>query len=244
MTLIQETSDGVAPCSRKAVLSTLAAFIAGKQIGRPLRVAVDGRTASGKTTLSNELELLLKKTVNREIIRTSIDGFHKPKMERYARGRYSAEGYYYDSRDFSAIRQLLLNPLGSDGDRQFCTAAFDLEGDRPLHPRTQIASHDAILIVDGTFLQRPELLDGWDLAIFVRASQQRSEERGVQRDKSALGGMEAARKLYATRYQPAFDLYETLCAPESIAGVVFDNDDLERPSMIIRDNPRDKLGVR
>jgi uridine kinase len=28
------------------------------------------------------------------VIRTSIDGFHRPKAERYLRGRHSAEGYY------------------------------------------------------------------------------------------------------------------------------------------------------
>ncbi len=170
----------------------------------------------------------------RPVIRTSIDGFHRPKAERYALGRYSAEGYYYDSRDLSAVRRLLLDPLGPNGDRRYRTASFDLANDCPLEQQAQTAPVDAVLIVDGTFLQRPELIDAWDLVIFVQASQQQCERRGIQRDAGALGGREAATRLYAARYRPAFDLYETLCTPAARADVVFDNDDLERPSMIIR----------
>jgi hypothetical protein len=59
----------------------------------------------------------------RPVIRTSIDGFHRPKAERYARGRYSAEGYYYDARDLAAIKALLLAPLGPGGDRRTASDA-------------------------------------------------------------------------------------------------------------------------
>ncbi len=60
-----------------------------------LRVAVDGRTASGKTTLADELGVAVE-AAGRPVVRTSIDGFHRPRAERHARGRYSAEGYYHD----------------------------------------------------------------------------------------------------------------------------------------------------
>lgn len=221
------------PRVRTTLLGQLASFITRKQIGRPLRVGVDGRTASGKTTFSNELALLVEEAT-RPVIRTSIDGFHRPKAERYARGRHSAEGYYHDSRDLSAVRRLLLDPLGPNGDRRYRTASFDLANDCPLEQQAQTAPVDAVLIVDGTFLQRPELIDAWDLVIFVQASEQHCERRGIERDATALGGLEAASQLYATRYRPAFELYEKLCAPAARAHIVFDNDDLEQPSMIIR----------
>jgi uridine kinase len=221
-------------CYRTALLTQLATTIAYRRIGRPLRVAVDGRTAAGKTTMSDELAALIQ-GAGREVIRTSIDGFHRSKAERYVRGRYSAEGYYYDARDFSAARRLLLDPLGPNGDRRYCTASFDLENDCPVQQDAQTASADAVLIVDGTFLLRPELLQGWDLSIFIEASPQMCEHRGVERDASGLGGAEAARELYATRYRPAFELYETLCAPASAADVVFNNDDFDRPRMMLRE---------
>ncbi|KAH7176193.1 pantothenate kinase protein [Dactylonectria macrodidyma] len=222
---------------RAATLHELASLISSINLSRPTRVAIDGRTASGKTTLANELsEVLLAK--GRDVIRTSIDGFHRSKVERYARGRHSAEGYYYDARDLPAINALLLFPLGPDGDRQYRTASFDLDKDHPIEQQPRLALHDAILIVDGTFLQRPELRDGWDLTIFVETSEQVSDQRGVDRDSCRLGGPEATRHLYATRYRPAFHIYENLCQPASIADIIFNNDNFNRPMLKIRGDGR------
>jgi hypothetical protein len=116
--------------TRARVLDELAASVASISLGRPVRVAIDGRTASGKTTLADELAALLTAR-GRPVIRTSIDGFHRPKAERYARGRTSPEGYYYDSRDLDAVTRLLLAPLGPGGDRRYRTASFDLEKRSP-----------------------------------------------------------------------------------------------------------------
>lgn len=222
---------------RAALLSDLADMIANRKMARPIRVAIDGRTASGKTTLANELAECLRGS-GREIIRTSIDGFHRPKVERYARGRHSAEGYYYDARDLPAINTLLLNPLGPGGDRWYRTASFDLHNDVPIDQAPQFAPADAILIVDGTFLQRPELREGWDLAIFVETSEHVSEHRGIARDTALLGGTEATRQLYADRYRPAFALYESLAAPAHCADAIVNNDDFERPALRIREGGR------
>jgi uridine kinase len=223
--------------SRGIVLEQLAAKLAGLSLGRPVRIAVDGRTASGKTTLSDEIAKLIREK-GRTVIRTSIDGFHRPKAERYARGRHSAEGYYYDARDLDAVMRLLLDPLGPGGDRLYRTASFDLEGDRPVEQPLQLAPVDAILVVDGTFLQRPELRDGWDVAIYIATSEAVSEGRGVARDTEKLGGEEAARELYAQRYRPAYDLYVSLSAPERSGDIVFDNDDFERPVVSYRHDGR------
>ena len=99
---------------RAAVLGELAAKLSGISLGRPVRVAIDGRTASGKTTLADEIASLIR-SKGYPVIRTSIDGFHRSKAERYARGRHSPEGYYYDARDLAAVRTLLLAPLGRKG---------------------------------------------------------------------------------------------------------------------------------
>jgi uridine kinase len=93
---------------------------------------------------------------------------------------------------------------------------------------------DAVLIVDGTFLQRPELRGHWDLTIFLKTSADTAERRAVGRDAEQSGGIDALRKLYAERYRGAFDLYECLCAPEEIADVVLMNDDIDRPEMFIQ----------
>ena len=47
----------------------------------PIRVAVDGRTASGKTTFADELATAVEQA-GRPVIRAQSDGFHRPKVER------------------------------------------------------------------------------------------------------------------------------------------------------------------
>jgi uridine kinase len=219
--------------TRARGVDELAASIASVSLGRPLRVAIDGRLGSGKTMLADELAARLSASA-RPIIRTSIDGFHRPKAERYARGRTSPEGYYHDSRDLAAVVKLLLAPLGPGGDRRYRTASFDLANDRLIDEDARLAETDAILIVDGTFLQRPELRGGFDVTIYVAASDDIATARGVSRDAAQLGGIAAATELYAARYRPAFALYECLCAPEARADAIFNNDDLERPHLSIR----------
>jgi len=222
---------------RRAILDRLADELACLSKGHPVRVAIDGRTASGKTTLANELALFIEEC-GRPVIRTSIDGFHKPKIERYARGRYSPEGYYYDARDLRAIRSMLLDPLGPGGSGIYRTASFDLEQDRPIEQEPQKASANAIVIVDGTFLQRPELEAGWDATIYVKVSEGEAERRGMMRDAVLLGGHEAAGQLYASRYRPAFALYEKACDPEERADAIVDNEELARPGLLFRTGAR------
>jgi uridine kinase len=215
---------------RLSLLNELAGRLGRLHLGRPVKVAVDGRTASRKTTLADELASILI-SEGRNVIRTSIDGFHRPRIERYARGRYSAEGYYYDARDHAAIVELLLAPLGVGGDRRYRTASFDLDADQPIEQAPRTAPEDAVLIVDGTFLQRPELRAHWDATVFVRTSEEESEARVINRDSGRLGSKEAIQELYAIRYRPAYALYESMCKPEGNSDAIIDNDDLQQPRL-------------
>jgi len=222
---------------RAVTVGKLAGLILALGRSRPVRVAIDGRTASGKTTLADELAVAIGQA-GRPAIRTSVDGFHRPRAERHARGRNSAEGYYLDARDLGAIRALLLDPLGPGGTGLYRTASFDLERDCAIEQVPLRAATDSILIVDGTFLQRPELNDGWDVTVFVDTSEGVAEQRGVGRDAARLGGAEAARELYANRYRPAFAMYERACRPLSSADAVVENEDLARPRLQVRPGGR------
>ncbi len=63
--------------SRQNVISECAEKIMNIRIDHPLRVGVSGITASGKTTLANEIARELQAR-GRKVIRTSIDQFHHP----------------------------------------------------------------------------------------------------------------------------------------------------------------------
>ena len=222
---------------RHEVLDKFAAALAAVKMDHTLRVAIDGRSGAGKTTFADELADALA-CIGQQAIRTSIDGFHRRKAERYKRGRYSAEGYYYDARDLSAVRKLLLDPLGPQGDGWYRTESLNLETDTPVDQVPRLAEPGSILVVDGTFLLRPELFDGWDIAIFLDTSDAESESRGIARDVALLGGMEATRQLYEQRYRPAYDLYEHACTPRDAADAVVDNEDISNPALWIRPDGR------
>lgn len=221
------------PGARENVVRSLAQAILSSRPSRPMRVAVDGRTASGKTTLANELSNAIRQ-LGQPVIRTSIDGFHRPKVERYARGRYSAEGYYRDARDLDAVVNLLLKPLGPDGDRRYCTASFDLAADVPLPLEFSMADPRAVLVVDGTFLQRPALRSWWDYVVFVDVDEHVAESRGIARDAAHTGDEALAAKLFAERYRPAYRLYTEEADPEALADAVLTNSDFDNPTLRIR----------
>jgi uridine kinase len=113
--------------------------------------------------------------------------------------------------------------LGPDGDLRYRTKIFDFETDEPLIDEAKLALADDVLVVDGTFLQRPELRSAWDLAVYVDVPEELAAARGVQRDAARLGGPEAATALYRERYQPAFQIHQRSCDPMASADIVFDN---------------------
>jgi len=211
----------------------LATMIASVRADHPVRVAVDGIDAAGKTTLANSLVQPLTQ-FGREVIRASIDGFHRPKRLRYMRGKDSPAGYYYDSFDYEAVILYLLKPLGPAGDRLYRTIVFDHTTDTELTGDTTTASENAILIFDGVFLLRPELNRRWNFRIFVNVSIEAARERAVRRDGLWMRGETEARRRYETRYYPGQRIYMEECNPMSLADVVVENDDPMAPTLVVR----------
>lgn len=76
----------------------------------PVRVAIDGCSAAGKSTLAGELALALAERTDRPVIRAEIDRFKRAHESRSAYPRDSPESYYLDSWDNAAIRDRLLVP--------------------------------------------------------------------------------------------------------------------------------------
>jgi uridine kinase len=198
-----------------------------------LRVAIDGVDAAGKTTLADELAPLLQ-SCDRPAMRASIDSFHNPRAVRYQRGRGSPEGYFHDSFDYEAVRTLLLEPLGPTGNRQYRRGCFDHERDQPIAYPLECAPKNAILLFDGVFLLRPELLDYWDYKIFVEIDFDTMVERAVQRHIAQHGPDPDVRRRNLTRYVPGQRLYLQSCRPQTHADLIFDNRDFNTPTIRVR----------
>jgi uridine kinase len=214
--------------TQRQLFEQLAAYLCNIELSHPMRVAVDGIDAAGKTTLANTLAPVLQQH-GRSVIRASIDGFHNPRAIRYARGSSSPEGYYYDSFDYVALKRLLLIPLGPEGSRAYREAVFDHRTDAPVLVPERYAPPDAILLFDGVFLFRPELARFWDVKMFVDITLEESIARAAQRDLELFGTVEAVQARYRERYVPGQRLYFGLCDPRAQAHLIIDNNDLNEP---------------
>jgi uridine kinase len=214
--------------SRPDLLGRLATLIDGVRLGYPTRVAFDGPDAAGKTILADELAPVLRER-GRHVIRASVDGFHRPKAERYARGPDSPEGYYEDSFDHDTLRRALLDPLGPSGDRAYRTATSDHRADRAVSEQFATAPGDAVLLLDGVFLQRPELRDGFDVCVFVAVAFEETLRRVVERDVALFGSRDEVERRYRSRYVPGQRMYFAAVGPRELADIVIANDDPAGP---------------
>ena len=204
-------------------VADLAARIGGVSLSHPVRVAIDGVSAAGKTTLAAELEQALA-AHGHTVIRASADGFHNPAAIRYRRGKLSPDGYYHDSFNHAAVRDELLRPLGPDGSLMFRRATFDYKTDARVEAPLERADPHAILLFDGVFLLRPELRELFDLSVFVRASFETTLARAQKRDLESFGSVEEVSRRYRERYIPGETLYLAEVDPEQHATVIFDSD--------------------
>jgi uridine kinase len=224
-------SDSQADGSRGQTVRRAAALLCERDPGHPVRVAVDGVTASGKSTLARELAVAVT-AAGRPAIHLTMDGYHHPRAHRYRQGRLSARGYYDDAYDFAAFARHVLVPLGPGGDRRYRQQIIDLPSDQPRDEPPAEAPAGAVLVVDGSFLQRPELAPHWDHVVFVRVSLATARARGTARDAGQLGGLAEAGRMYDTRYHAAARIYLAEVRPEQHATLVIDNSDLAHPRLL------------
>jgi uridine kinase len=216
--------------TRQDLPSELVERIADVTRPHPIRVAIDGVDAAGKTTLADELVAPLTRT-GRFVIRASIDGFHHPAAVRYRRGRLPPEGYFRDSFNHAQLIKTLLAPLGPGGDRRYRRAIFDVRLDEAVETSVEEASPDAVLLFAGVFLLRSELRLYWDFSIFVMADFKVTVARAQARDHRLFGSHEQVRQRYAERYVPGQQLYLAEAQPEVHASVVMDNYDAAHPTL-------------
>lgn len=201
---------------REEVIKIIVNEIEKFRLEHPIRVGVSGITASGKSTLAQEIA---SEIVSRgyPCIKTSIDNFHNPQKLRYAEAESAAHAYYENAHDYDAIIERLLKPLGKGDNLTYQTQSLDLEADIPVNSEPQLAAKNTILVVDGTFLFKETLNNYWDFRIFVQTDFEIALERGIQRDGARLGGEVATRKRYVERYHKASAMYLNNCHPISKA---------------------------
>lgn len=197
-------------------------------------LAVDGVDGAGKTTFADGLAEAFAESGS-AVYRASIDGFHRPRAERYARGRDSAEGFYRDSYDYATFRRVLIDPFRegaqTSGSTGFQLAAYDVARDAPVEAAWVTAPRDAVLIVDGIFLLRPELRGLWNWSLWLEVPFAVSYARMALRDGSDPDPDAPAN----ARYRGGQELYRREARPSAAASAIVDNSDLAHPFRIFGD---------
>jgi len=191
---------------KRELLDVLSAeFLSRFWLGRTL-IAVEAFDGAGTAQFADAFAERLGKD-GHAVFRASIDGFHRPREERYLRGRESAEGLYFDSFDYDLFRRVLIEPFRLGGGAGFVTAAWDVARDIPVEMAWRSGPQDATLIVDGIFLGRPELSGLWNWRIWLEASPEIAD----------------------ARFAEAQSLYLADADPRAAATAIVDNTDPDRP---------------
>lgn len=197
-------------------------------------VAVDGVDGAGKTVFADGLAAAFAEDGS-AVFRASIDDFHRPRRERYARGRTSPQGFYLDSFDYATFRRVLIDPF-RDGRQTAATtgfqlAAFDHIRDSPVESAWVTAPRDAVLIIDGIFLHRPQLRDLWDWSVWLDVPVDVAFERMAERDGSDPDFLAPSN----ARYREGQELYQRDADPRTAAAAIVDNTDFAHPRRVFQD---------
>lgn len=197
--------------ARRELLDSLSdEFLHNYAKGRTL-LAVDGADTAA---FADALATRLGRGAH-AVFRASIDAFHRPQEARAARGGDSDADYFAHAFDYDLFRRVLVEPFRMGGSTGFVLAAFDAERDIPVEMQWETGPRDATLIVDGTFLNRPELRGLWNFSIWLESRQQDARHAA---------------------HPGAHALYAAQSSPRSRATAIVDNANPEHPRRVFADS--------
>lgn len=216
--------DPFAMARRELLDAVGAEFLHNYSRGRTL-FAVDGIDGAGTTVFADALATRLGRS-GHSVFRASIDNFRRPREDRQARGADSAEGFYRNSFDYDLFRRVLVEPFRMGGSTGFVTAAFDHERNTQIEMDWKTGPKDATLIVDGLFLNRPELRGLWNYSVWLDVDRATAGERLLARDGDTA----------TPRFEGSQALYLAEASPRTRATAIIDNSEAERPRRIFADS--------
>jgi uridine kinase len=161
---------------------------------RPFVVAVSGIDCCGKTTLA---KALAGEAERRGLSATilGIDDFIRPASIRENR-QPAHLGYFEEVFDYA----------------RFIAELEQLSAGSGLH----------LLIAEGVFLFRKELISRWDLKVWLEMEPTLSLERGPVRDAGFFGSVQAGRSAYEETFIPAYRMHLERDRPVQQADMVFE----------------------
>jgi uridine kinase len=203
-------------------------------------VAIDGPTGTGTRQFADDLAATVR-TLGHEAFRASIEDFHTPRSFRERNGRFSPSALYDDGYDYSVLQRVLLDPFRATSGTGFVLAAFDANRDAPFQSKWTTATPDALLIIDGLFLNRRQLAGFWNYSVWLESPREAAEEAAAE---GRTGADQSGADLTvvpelseeAQRDLGADALYRAEAEPRGVATAIIDNNDPEHPRRIFADS--------
>lgn len=201
---------------------------------RAMRVAVDGRSAAGKSTTAGELAELLSAR-GTPVVAASIDHFHRPGHKfRSINGGWTPETYFEYGFDYALFHRLVLEPVAEGGTRIVQARHWNSFLDEPFPVEHVEVPENGILLVEGVFLAREEFRTSFDYRIWVSISIDTMIQRGRERDAAMVGSADEAERRYRQLTKPLHLLYEERCKPKEQADAVLEHETPSAPTLRLR----------
>ncbi|MFE8697624.1 kinase [Cytobacillus sp. FJAT-53684] len=185
---------------------------------RPFLVAIDGLSGAGKTTLIKRIESEIRSNEYKVMI-IHIDDHIVKRNKRYDTGHEEWYEYYYLQWDVDMLVSHLFKTLHNNS-LELVLPYYNHSTDSFTTKQTPILS-DAIVLIEGIFLQRKEWQSFYDYIIFLDCPREIRYKRVLERD-SYIGDYQARLDKYKRRYWPGEDHYMKEEKPIENADVVID----------------------
>jgi phosphoglycolate phosphatase-like HAD superfamily hydrolase/uridine kinase len=206
--------------AREAVFEQIAEHVAERKVdGAPLVIGVSGIDNAGKTTFAKGLSAFLGMRGFRAQ-RIHLDRFHHPRAIRQS-GPDEIDNFLNRTFDFETIIGKLLEPARAGNTVDEFIAAFDIEKDECGEECYYHIDGDTVVVLEGLFLERPEVRRFLDFSIWLDISLEECLKRAEKRDIPRFG--EDFMKKYHTKYIPAQKRFMAERHPKENADLVVDN---------------------
>jgi len=192
---------------------------------KPFVIGINGIDNSGKTEFAKGLEDFLKEE-NYKTQLIELDDFHNLKKIRYS-GNNEIDCYYNNSFNIETIINELLKPIHEDKEVNVNIKILDLCSDKYIKSKKYSVDKDTIVLLEGVFLFRKELVYYINYKIFLDVPFKESKKRARYRDISRFG--KEIMQRYDNKYLPAQRKYLKEFSPLKIADLVINNTNWEYP---------------